>query len=320
MPGLRETALSLVLAFAGCLATMQSANAQLGQGADLSYRYANDAPAYAEYTGPVILFGADNSVFVRNGSHRALAALALGDGFRVAEQQQPLTGAALDGVGILVLINAYLDTFEDFPAISPPSAFSDAEIETIRKWVENGGSLLMLADHAPLGGGSSKLAAAFGFDFLNGYAAETKYAESGVRRLEVDFTAQNGLNTEHPAVNGSTGRRPVVRFHCFGGQAFIPPDGAQRVLTLPAGWSAIFTYRIASEITSAPRIDASGMAQGATLEFGKGRVAVFTEVAAFSAQLVGDEAKIGFNTERGAENPEFVLALLRWLAGFTPAN
>ena len=230
-----------------------------------------------------------------------------------------MSSALLDKAAIAVLINPLLPTFRDFPAMEPPSAFSDDEIETMRQWVKNGGNLLILADHAPFGGGSSKLAAAFGFTYLNGHAAETAAANEGRLVDHIGFTPSNGLNTDHPITNGGMGRKPVNRFYCFGGQAFIPPDGAVTLLRFPKGWSAIFSYRVHDELNSAPRIDASGMAQGAVADYGKGRIAVFGETAAFSAQLTRyGLAKAGFNTSEGAENPEFILSVLRWLARYKP--
>ncbi|MEZ5790424.1 MAG: hypothetical protein R3D34_06435 [Nitratireductor sp.] len=188
---------------------------------------------------------------------------------------------------ILVIANAYVrDEFRNHPAMTPPSAFSDEEIERVRRWVESGGNLLVLADHAPLGGGSSKLAEAFGFTYLNGHATAGRNTQTPeIRHVVITFKPNQGLNTNTPVTDGSTGRKPIQVFHTFGGQAFISAPDAMQVLTIPEGWSAIFTYKLAEEIRTAPRIDASGMAQGAIMEVGKGRVAIFGEAGGFTAQV-----------------------------------
>ncbi|MEZ5872482.1 MAG: hypothetical protein R3D32_11710 [Nitratireductor sp.] len=313
----RLFAIALVGTTFGFSAPLQSFG-QTAQGPDLSYSYQNDSPAYPAESGPMIVFSARNSVFVRNGSAKPLAKLAESDGFQTFTSDGTLDDALLAKAGILVIINAYdRDQYKNFPAMTPPSAFSDEEIERVRKWVDGGGNLLVLADHAPLGGGSSKLAEAFGFTFLNGHAAETKSADAGYSHVILDFRQQTGLASDTPVTDGSMGRKPTERFFAFGGQAFIPATGAVQLLTIPDGWSAIFSYRLQDELASAPRIDASGMAQGAILEYGKGRIGVFGEAGGFTAQISPD-GKFGFNTDEGAQNPEFILSLLRWLAHYQP--
>jgi hypothetical protein len=299
-----------------CLLLPFSASAQ-GQIPDNNYAFQNENPAYPAGAGPRVVFITTNSKYVLNGAFDPLARLAETDGFRVARQEGAIENA-LGDADIIVIANPYLESFRDFPAMTPPSAFTPDEIAAIKRYVEDGGALLLLADHAPLGGGSSDLAKAFGFEFLNGHTAEAAAAETGYRRVIIKFSPDNGLKTDHPVVDGSTGRQKVNHFQAFGGQSFIPPPEAASLFTIPQGWVAIFTYSLRAELATAPRIDASGMSQGAVMDFGKGRLAVFGEAGGFSAQIMEDKRAFGFNTPEGAENPEFVLAVLRWLARFKP--
>jgi hypothetical protein len=284
---------------------------------DNDFVFQNDSPAYAAGTGPRIVIVTTNSKFVLRGAFDPLAKLAESDGFRVAKQEGTIAEALRDA-DILVIANPYLESFRDYPAMTPPSAFTAEEIVAIRNYVDEGGALLLLADHAPLGGGSSDLAKAFGFEFLNGHTAEAAAAENGERRVMIMFSADNGLKAGHPVVDGSMGRQKITRFQAFGGQSFIPPAEATSLLTIPQGWVALFTYRLEAELATAPRIDASGMSQGAVMDFGKGRLAVFGEAGGFSAQIIDGIERFGFNTPEGAGNPEFILATLRWLARFKP--
>ncbi len=300
-----------------CCCAVGVATAQRAQKPDLEFTYENNSPAFAAGTGPKIVFSTRNSVFVDADLHLPLSALAEADGFAPQKDERPLDAVVADNPTMLALINPYLRNYNDYPAIEPPSAFSDEEIEAVRIWVENGGSLLVIADHAPLGGGSSKLASAFGFTYLNGHTGEDRSAAAGYAKLSLTYMPQVGLG-DHVINKGATGRRPINRFHTFGGQSFIPPAEAVSLLTLPQGWSAWFVYDIAANLQSPQKMDASGMSQGAVLEFGKGRVAVFSEAGAFSAQLLPDGSHVGFNTELGKENPEFALSVLRWLARFEP--
>ena len=59
-----------------------------------------------------------------------------------------------------------------------------------------------------------------------------------------------------------------------------------------------------------------GWLQGAVLAVGKGRVAVFGEAAMFTAQLGGPQRQpMGMNAPGAEQNPQFLLNVMRWLAG-----
>ena len=58
------------------------------------------------------------------------------------------------------------------------------------------------------------------------------------------------------------------------------------------------------------------MFQGAVLEYGEGRVAVFGEAAMFSAQLGGeDRIPAGMNAEGAEQNHQLLLNVMHWLSG-----
>lgn len=306
---------ALLVFFIGAVFPLQ-ALAQRGQIPDREYRYDNNAPAYAQDEGPLIAFIERDSTFIANGSHEPLEALARSDGFRTTELTGELTGLAQSDAKVAIIINSFRRPTGEFSIMEPPSAFSPEEIAAAKAWVEAGGGLLILADHAPLGSGTSALADAFGFQYLNGFTAETVAADAGVLRMEIDFSRERGLNGDHAITNGEMGRGAVEHFFTFGGQSFIPASGATTLLTVPQGFSAIFASRSAQARAGAPKMDASGMAQGAVLETGMGRLALFTEASAFSAQIGNAGRTLGFNSAQGADNPEFVLSLLRWLAGY----
>ena len=55
---------------------------------------------------------------------------------------------------------------------------------------------------------------------------------------------------------------------------------------------------------------AKELSQGAILDFGKGKIAIFGEAAMFSAQLAGpDRIKVGINSEEAKENYQLLLIL-----------
>lgn len=71
-----------------------------------------------------------------------------------------------------------------------------------------------------------------------------------------------------------------------------------------------------------PRMPVTGWLQGAALEAGGGRVAVFGEAAMFAAQLVGPRRQpVGMNAPSATQNLQLLLNTLRWLSrapGFEP--
>jgi hypothetical protein len=64
-----------------------------------------------------------------------------------------------------------------------------------------------------------------------------------------------------------------------------------------------------------PIEDGDGLSQGAVVKVGKGRVAVFGEAAALSAQVSNGGVKMGMNALDAEDNAAFVLAMMAWLTG-----
>jgi hypothetical protein len=65
-----------------------------------------------------------------------------------------------------------------------------------------------------------------------------------------------------------------------------------------------------------PRVSGAHLLQGAAVEHGSGRLAVFGEAAMFSAQLAGpDRRPMGMNRPDAAQNYQLVLNVLHWLTG-----
>ena len=104
----------------------------------------------------------------------------------------------------------------------------------------------------------------------------------------------------------------------FAGTAFTLRAGTSHspLLVLPAGTELLYP-EVAWEFTEqTKRREAEGMLQGAVLEVGGGRVAVFGEAGMFTAQVQGEEREpLGMNHPRASHNARFVLNVLRWLAG-----
>ncbi|MCB1385760.1 MAG: hypothetical protein KDJ80_07445 [Nitratireductor sp.] len=320
-----------VLAMAGAAGLLFPAAAfgqtgEIKQEAVSGYTFDNEYPAWPSGTGPRIGLHRFVSPHVQRGSMEPFATLAQTDGFRFEWIDHALSAETLKALDIFMVVNPYLKggalDYRNFATPDAPSVYSPEEIAMIRQWVAAGGSLLVLADHSPFAGGAIKLLDAFGYTSMTG---TTIHESSTLRAVKSDigFAKQGtGLQTgrlaSHPITDGALGRRPIDHFRTFTGQALIPPATAQNLLTIPAGYQTVLTYKLFEEFDTAPRIDASGLSQGAVEEVGKGRIGIFGETGGFTAQVITNTEPFGLTDPQADQNADFVLSVLRWLVHYQP--
>jgi hypothetical protein len=269
-------------------------------------------PAFPVGSGPTVLLDEAHFNFhTVEGRYAPFVRLLRRDGFVVRPLREPWTQASLAPARILVIANALAERMSRGPWALPNSpAFTPAEITLLAQWVKGGGSLLLIADHMPFPGAVETLAAAFGIQMTDGFATD--------RRCEVDeivFRRSDGSLAPHPITNGRSSLERVDSVRSFTGQAFRLSGPGQPLLTLGAGSVVLLPTTAWRFSDSTPRIPAEGMLQGAVLELGRGRVAVFGEAAMFSAQVSGPARRpMGMNAPHAGENPQFLLNLIHWLA------
>lgn len=290
--------------FAGALFFTSAAAAQ--QVADTNYHPPRIAPRYPAGTGPQIWIDeAHHNFHTADGRYRPFAQLMEADGYRTERYTDGFSGPSLAGKKIIVIANALHHTNVD--DWNPPnySAFSEAEIAALRAWVQEGGSLFLIADHMPFAGAARDLAAAFGFTCYNGFLLDSVTRGRGADL----FTRQNGRFTP----SGFAGLDAIDTVATFTGQAFDIPEGARSLLT-PSPDMAILLPKEPWEFSrSTPRMPAAGKSQGAVLAVGKGRVVMWGEAAMFTAQTAGGVAAAGMNTPAGKDNYLLLLSLVHWL-------
>ena len=294
----------------GHLLPVASASAQ--QVADTAFRPRLGAPAFESGQGPrVVLDEAHFNFHTLNGRYQMFARVMQHDGFVVEAGREPFSGSTLEGTDVLVIANALHERnrrLEEW-SLPTPSAFSEVEVTAVREWVEVGGSLLLIADHMPFPGAAAELAASFGFELMNGFAIQTE------ARSPIVFRTSDGSLADHAVVQGSGGMNRVDSVASFTGEAFRAPPGATSLLTLPDGVVSLNPSRAWEFTEQTPRVDVAGWSQGAIMEVGEGRVAVFGEAAMFSAQVSGPtQIPMGMNAPIAAGNPQFLVNLMRWLA------
>jgi hypothetical protein len=220
----------------------------------------------------------------------------------------PITPQLLQTTDILVIANALHASNVDRWELPVAPAFSAEETGLLTSWVENGGSLLLIADHFPFPGAIADLAANFGFRLFNGFAIRADVAAEDVFDLDL------GSLRPHKQITGADLKTPVTRIAAFTGSAFEAPTEAQPLMVLGKDYELWLTSRAWEFRADTPRRSANGLLQGATHSHGKGRVAVFAEAAMFTSQSTPDgQTSIGFDAPAARDNRAFVIHVFRWL-------
>jgi hypothetical protein len=293
----------------GILCSICATLAQAQAISDVAVDISVASPAFPRDTGPVVAVDAAHFNYHKlDGRFEPFAGLLRNDGFRLVPFADTFTVDSLKTVQVLVISNA-LNKVNVGNWKSPmPSAFSPEEIAALKSWVSKGGALLLIADHIPFAGAASDLGAAFGFSFRNAYAQPHKSTSSDA------FTLEEGSLKDAAALRGRTAAEAVRKVVTFTGSAFTAPVEATPILVLPKGFELLLPTDANRVTAETPREDGSGLLQGAIMNVGKGRIAVFGEAAMFSAQRLGPAAEpMGFNAPEAGGNKQFILNLLRWL-------
>jgi len=285
------------------------------QVADSAFHPDVGPAAFAEGSGRrVAVDEAHHNFHTVDGRYLSFARLLRSDGFVVSGSDASLTAGTLADLDVLVVANALNERNESGEnwTLPTPSAFTPQEIATVRAWVEGGGALLLIADHMPFAGAAHDLAAAFGFEFVDGFALEG--GDVGGRGPMV-FRRADGSLAAHPVTDGGQAGERVDSVATFTGSAFRPPTGAVSLLTFRDDVVSLNPDTAWTFHDDTPRTDVGGWSQGAVLEVGRGGVAVFGEAAMFSAQLAGPQGvPMGMNAPIAAQNPRFLVNLMEWLS------
>ena len=301
------------------------------QTADASFVPSVREPAFPSRGRPqVFIDEAHFNVHTASGTYAPFAALLRRDGFWVRRNTAPLSSSALrdsfvdrfGGRVILVIANAlgWRGTLQQVLNAGglervvrmPGTALATEEVAEVEGWVRRGGSLLLVADHAPAGAAAAALSAAFGVEMTNWWAEDEAHHDTLTANPGfVVFTRDSGLASDHPIAEG---RDPAEQVHVvmtFTGQALRAPAGTA-LLTL-SGTARQYPFRRSREQEGR---SAAGLAQAVALEHGAGRVVILGEAAMITAQAtrLPDGALLRFGMNRdGIDNRQFTLNIMHWL-------
>jgi hypothetical protein len=248
------------------------------------------------------------------GRYWPFALLLRADGFDVRKGKTRFFPGSLEGVDVLVIANAsgadkrqaFGVNLPDFRRKDPDrsaAAFTPEEVEMVRDWVHSGGSLLLIADHAPFGAASAGMGEAFGVTMYRGFVEVPGEVSDPLL-----FSRENGRLGDHPILRGADSGSAVTRVMTFTGQSLDGPADASVLLRLPETAIEYLPTGRENQYDSV----AAGSAQGLAFEFGRGRVVVLGEAAMLTAQ-VSNRQPFGMNSP-GNDNALFALNVMHWLA------
>ncbi len=275
------------------------------QVADPDFSYDDLIPRYPKGEGPMVLIDeAHNNFHTREGRYAPFAEVLSDYGFKVGSLRDVISSKSLKEVSMLVISNPIHESDMGNWVLPNPSAFSRSEVAALKKWVKQGGRLFLIADHMPFGGGAGAIGKAFGFDFGNGFARNPQ-----VQGWDYFRKSDESL-VSHEITKG------IDQVATFTGQAFTIPDAAQGLIRFPKGYISLRPDTAWRFNPQTPAVDIEGRYQGAVLEYGKGKLAVFGEAAMFTTQLAGaQQFKVGMNAQGAEQNAPFLVNLLDWLVG-----
>lgn len=289
------------------------------QTADLDFDTSVSEPAYSE-NGPRVLFDeAHKNIHKADGLYEPFANLIRNDGYQVTPNRSAFSQALLDEYQVLVIANA-LGTNDS----NDSSAFTGNECEAVRGWVEGGGSLLLITDHAPTGAAAERLGQTFGITMSKGFTEDSLNHDAPSGDLsQLVFTRENGLLADHPITNGRNDRERVNRVVSFTGQSLRSFDPTHAILKLsPTAVDRPPTITVERSggdmrviIEYGDPVPSTGHAQAVAFPYGKGRVVIMGEAAMLTAQIDGrTKQPFGMNVA-GTDNRQLALNIMRWLSG-----
>lgn len=269
-----------------------------------------DNPTFYLENGPQVYIDQSHQNFhQKSGRFKPFADLLAADGYQV---DSLINLKSLNKSDILVISNPINQKNVGNWERPIYNAFDEDEISLIKKWVQNGGKLLLIADHMPFAGATNTLANAFGFNFCDGFANLDKEQNN----LPDIFSNENKRLMSSEITDGTLGSK-LETITTFTGSSFTIPKEATGILKFLKE-DVCLAPEIAWQFNETTvRTTLEDSYQGAILNYGKGKIAVFGEAAMFTAQTVTNNSgiyKVGFHSSQAPNNIQFIRNLLFWLS------
>lgn len=259
---------------------------------------------------------AHNNWHTKDGRYKVFSDVLVGTGFNVVSNKLEFSENNLEDVDVLVIANAiHANDVEDW-TLPNYSALNRGEIEALNRWIKKGGSLMLIADHFPFPNAIEALASSFGFYFTDGYVRNKQNPKQ-------IYSLKKGNLKNHALLRGKNKSNNISEIRLFTGSAFLSPPKAHNIISLGKGAVSKMPKDPHEADKESILLDVEGFHQGSVLEFGKGRIAVFSEAAMFTRQTFPSrtiegkrypEVVIGLGTEHAEQNEQLLVNTVQWLA------
>jgi hypothetical protein len=291
------------------------------QQADTAYTPRIATRTWTGQAPAVAIDDAHWNVHTASRGYAPFAKLLVSDGYRIIGSGNVASPQVLDSARVVVIANAlgFRGVVRQLGQVAGinldalgADAFSDAEADRIAAWVREGGSLLLVADHAPAGRAVQSLAERFGVTMYDGFVFDPEHSEPASPSLIV-FSRDSRTLAPHPIIDGRSRGDVVNRVVTFTGQALDGPPQATKLLMFSGT-----AYQTARR-NGGPedRVSVAGLAQALAMPHGNGRLVVVGEAAMLTSQVVsggGETERIGL-TWPNADNERFARHVMQWLSG-----
>ncbi len=243
------------------------------------------------------------------------AMLLKNDGIVLRRHEGLFTENTLQDIGLLIIVNATQigDTEGE-----TSGAFTESEINVLRNWVQNGGSLLLIADHDPFGSAVAGLAKAFGVGMSSVWTVDTlRFSEVIGKTTWLEFSEENKGLGRHSILQSENPESAVRRAITFTGQSLSFDSTWTSILQL-SPYARNYYSRSEAEVAAPDTttyFPVPGQSQLIAREYENGRIVIAGEAAMFTAQEVRiffESYHAGFNYN-GCDNKNLVLNIVRWL-------
>lgn len=278
--------------------------------ADNNFDVTISEPTYSTKKPNVLFDEGHNNIHKTTDTYKPFATLIKNDGCDLMATEKQITNEVLSGFDIYIIANARgKGDLNDSPA------FTEQECNTIKEWVNNGGSLLLITDHFPMGSAVERLANKFGVDMQKGMVQDSVYHDkSSTDESQLEFSRENKLLADCDITKG------VDKVITFTGQSIKGNDSCISFLNLSdLAYDMTAKTEVIKDgndtrvnVTFDKPQSAKGRSQGLALKHGKGKVIVLGEAAMLTAQVDRDDSKFGMSVN--PDNKKLALNIIHWLA------
>jgi hypothetical protein len=292
-------------------------------------------PNYTTTHPRVAIDEAHDNFHTEDSLFKPFADLLRNDGYNVNPNKTKFLSGSLQGIDVLVISNA-VGKLENGNNNST-TAFTKAECDTVFDWVNRGGSLFLIADHAPMGDAAAPLAKRFGVVLGNGFVFDTNPENFDHNDpTELVFSDKNGLLGNDLITRGRSEREHLRKLIAFTGESVTIPLGAIALLKLSPTVGEVHTREDVQPLydedvvkakrnleESAKKWRITGRAMAVAFKAGQGRVVVSGEAGMLTAQVFKEKGRDGTESlvgrtgmsVPGNDDKQYVLNVMHWLSG-----